>query len=263
MQSLYTAVTGVMAQDTRITAISNNLANANTTAFKAQRVNFADLFYRQIKPVGVNALGTNQVPNGIQLGTGTRVVSTTRNFVDGALEETGRTFDIAILNGTGFFQIQLDDGSTAYKRDGSFTLNSEGEVVDANGNRLLPNITIPATARDINISPSGQVSGLLNSTDTERTNFGDIELATFVNPAGLRTVGDNLYLETDQSGTPVIGAPAEQNRGQLVQKSLESSNVELVREMVDMITTQRAYEVNSQVIRTSDEMMQTIGQIKR
>jgi flagellar basal-body rod protein FlgG len=262
MQSLYTAVTGVQAQDQRITAISNNLANANTTGYKSQRVNFADLFYRQVKPVGMSAQGDNRVPNGIQLGTGVRTVSTARNFGDGALEKTERPFDIAIQNGHGFFQVRLRDNETGYTRDGSFTLNEDGLIVDSNGNILEPEITINPQATDISISPDGEVTGLLPE-QTERAIFGEIELAAFVNPAGLMAIGDNLFLETEVSGEAVVGAPAEDGRGQLVQRALESSNVELVREMVDMIQTQRAYEINSQVIQTSNEMMQTIGQLRR
>jgi len=262
MQSLYTAVTGVQAQDTRITAISNNLANANTTGYKAQRVNFSDLYYRHTKPVGVSSIGTNKVPNGIQLGTGVRVESTTRNFMDGAYEETGNALDIAIQNGQGFFQVLLRDNTIGYTRDGSFSLNEEGQIVDANGNFLNPEITLDPQARDISISLEGLVSGLLPG-ETEHTVFGEIELAAFVNPAGLKAIGNNLFTETDVSGDPVLGIPGEDGRGELRQRGLESSNVELVREMVDMIQTQRAYEINSQVIQTSNEMMQTIGQLRR
>lgn len=262
MQSMYTAVTGVQAQDTRITAISNNLANANTTAYKAQRVNFADLFYKHVKPVGITSLGNGKVPNGIQLGTGVRVESTTRNFLDGALEQTGRPFDIAIQNGHGFFQVRLQDNTIGYTRDGSFTLNEDGQMVDAHGNFLDPEITIDPQARDLSISPAGEVSGLLPGQN-QRTPFGNINLAAFVNPAGLIAVGDNIFLQSAVSGDPIVGEPGVDGRGQLVHEALESSNVELVREMVDMIQTQRAYEINSQVIQTSNEMMQTIGQLRR
>lgn len=262
MQSLYTAVTGVQAQDHRITAIANNLANANTTGFKRQRVNFADLFYRHVKPVGVNALGTNQVPHGIQLGTGVRVVSTSRNFTEGSLEQTGRPFDLAVKDGDGWFQVQLYDGRTGYTRDGSFEVNADGEIVDANGNRVLPVTTIPQNAQDISVAPNGVVSGILPGA-TDRTDFGQMNLATFVNQAGLMAIGDNVFLETSQSGAPNAGVPGEANRGQLVQSALESSNVELVRDMVDMIQAQRSYEINSQVIQTSNEMMQTVSNLRR
>lgn len=263
MQSLYTAVTGVQAQDTRITAVANNLANANTTGFKSQRVNFSDLFYRQVKPVGVNALGTDaRIPHGIQLGTGVRVESTARNFTDGALEQTGRPLDVAILDGPGFFAVELFDGQTGYTRSGAFEINAEGEIVDANGNRLQPLITIPATVKDIEVSADGTVSGLLPG-QVQRTEFGQITTSTFVNKGGLQAIGDNLFLESIQSGPPNTGVPGDNGRGQLVGRALESSNVQLVREMVDMIQAQRAYEINSQVIQTSNEMMQTIGTIRR
>jgi flagellar basal-body rod protein FlgG len=261
MQAMYTAKTGVEAQQYRIDAISHNLANANTTGYKRTRVEFADLFYRVLKPAGQTALGTNQVPHGIQLGTGVRVQSTVRNFTEGALEETGRPLDLAVLQGKGFFKVQLFDGTFGYTRAGAFELNADGEIVDGNGNRLEPAITIPQNGTDINVSASGVVSVQLPG-QTTRTDVGQLEISTFVNDGGLLAKGDNVFVETIQSGAPSDGVPGEDSRGMIAQKYLESSNVQLVEEMVAMITGQRAYEINSNVISTSDQMMQTIGRLK-
>lgn len=255
--SLWIAKTGLDAQQTRMSVISNNLSNASTTGFKQSRAQFEDLLYQNVRQTGGQTSQNTQLPSGLMLGTGVRIVSTAKVFTQGNLTQTGNNLDLAI-NGRGFFQVQLPDGTAAYTRDGSFQINSEGQIVTSNGYLLQPEITIPANTQTITIGTDGTVSAKA-ANESAATQVGTIQLTDFINPAGLQAIGGNLFLESTASGSPQTGEPASNGMGSVVQGSLETSNVNVVEELVDMIETQRTYEMNSKAISTTDEMLQYVN----
>lgn len=252
-RALWVAKTGLDAQQTRMAVISNNLANVNTVGFKKGRAQFEDLLYQNIRQVGSQSSQNTVLPSGLQLGTGVKVVSTEKIHTQGNVTETGNAMDVAI-NGRGFFQILMPNGDINYTRNGSFKINGDGQMVTNNGYFLEPAITIPPNAISISISNDGIVSVTLPGNPTPQQ-VGQIQLADFVNPTGLDPIGENLFRESVASGPPTVGNPAEDERGALVQHSLETSNVNVVEEMVNMIETQRAYEMNSKAISTTDQML--------
>lgn len=260
IRSLYTAATGMIAQQTQIDTTSNNISNVNTIGYKKQRAEFADLMYQTMTYAGTSTSGTSASPTGIEIGLGVRPTAIAKMFTQGNFKETGNSLDMAIT-GNGFFQIQLPDGTTGYTRNGSFKLDADGNVVNSDGYQLIPNIVIPEDATEINISVDGIVS-VLQAGNTATTEIGQIELANFINPAGLHSLGDNNYINTDASGDPILSNPGLNGLGQVRQQFVEMSNVELVEEMTDLITGQRAYEANSKAITTSDEMLQTVNALK-
>ena len=261
MRSLDIGATGMLAQQTNVDVISNNIANMTTSGYKRQRAAFQDLIYQNIDRPGTTSsdAGTT-IPTGIQLGLGVRTGAVYREHSQGALRITENPLDVAIT-GQGFFQVQMPDGTIAYTRDGTLQLNENGEIVTAQGFLIDPSITIPADATSIDINQSGEVIVKVSNQTTSQ-NVGQIQLASFVNPAGLEAIGDNLYLETDSSGSPTTGNPATNEFGNIRQGALESSNVNVVEEITSLITAQRAYEMNSNVISTSDEMLQTVTQLR-
>lgn len=258
LASLYVSKTGLAAQDTQLTTISNNLANASTIGFKRDRAVFEDLLYQIQRQPGGQSSQDTELPSGLQLGTGVRVVGTQKEFTEGSIQITDNALDVAI-DGRGFLQIQQTDGTIAYTRNGQLHLNGDGEIVDASGLLLEPNITVPEDARTISIGTDGIVSAYIVGQAAPQV-LGNIQTVNFVNPAGLEAIGGNLFLETASSGDPVVGTPGENGLGQLKQGMLENSNVEIVEEMVNMITTQRAYEMNSKVVSTADQMLQFLTQ---
>ncbi|MFM7273369.1 MAG: flagellar basal-body rod protein FlgG [Gammaproteobacteria bacterium] len=258
MNALWVSKSGLSAQDTQLSTISNNLANVATVGFKRDRVNFEDLLYQIRRQPGAQSTENNQLPSGLQLGTGVRVVSTQKEFTEGSLQITDNALDVAV-NGRGFFEVLLPDGSTAYTRNGQFHLSRDGELVNADGLVVQPAITIPQGTRSITIGKDGTVSVVLPG-DAAAQQIGQVTITDFVNPAGLEAIGGNLFLETTASGSPTNGTPGLDGLGTLIQGSLENSNVEVVEELVSMITTQRAYEMNAKVISTSDQMLAYITQ---
>jgi flagellar basal-body rod protein FlgG len=260
MRSLYTAATGMLAQQLQIDTTSNNISNVNTIGYKKQRAEFADLMYQTMEYAGTSTSATSMSPTGIEVGLGVRPTAITKQFTQGNFSETGNDLDMAI-SGNGFFQIELADGTTAYTRNGSFKLDSEGNVVNSDGYKLLPEIVIPDDATEVSIGTDGTVS-VLQANDTEMTEIGQIEIANFVNPAGLHSLGDNNFLNSSASGDVITGTPGLNGLGQIRQQFVEMSNVELVEEMTDLITGQRAYEACSKAITTSDEMLQTVNSLK-
>lgn len=256
--ALWVSKTGLSAQDTALNTISNNLANVNTMGFKRDRAVFQDLLYQiQRQPGGLTSQDS-QLPSGLQLGTGVRVVGTAKEFTQGHLQVTEQPLDMAI-NGRGFFQILMPDGTIGYSRDGQFELNSNGEVVTANGHLLEPAITVPANTSTITIGTDGTVSVQILG-DTTPTQIGNITTVDFINPQGLEAIGNNLYRQSGASGDPIAGTPGLTGLGTIQQGTIEASNVEVVEELVNMITTQRAYEMNSKVVSTADQMLQYISQ---
>ena len=255
--ALWNSKTGLDAQQTRMTVISNNLANANTTGFKRDRAVFEDLIYQNIRQPGAQSSQDTQLPTGLQLGTGVRVVATEKLFTQGNVSQTDAPLDVAI-QGRGFFEIQLPDGTTGYTRDGSFTLDSQGQIVNSSGYTLQPAITIPPNVVSITIGVDGTVS-TLTSGDSAPTQVGNIQLVDFVNETGLQPRGENLFLETASSGSPTPGTPGQNGLGTIIQGALETSNVNVVEELVNMIETQRTYEVNSRAIETADSMLQYVN----
>jgi flagellar basal-body rod protein FlgG len=261
-RALRTAASGMFAQQLNIDVIAHNLANVNTTSFKRSRAEFQDLMYQILKaPVSANQNENTQSPGEIQIGTGVQAVATLRDLKQGDLQPTNNPLDVAI-NGDGFFQVRKPDGTIAYTRDGSFKLSRDGRLVNSAGYILEPEIIIPETAVAISISRDGIVE-ILNSGETEPVEIGRIELVKFVNPAGLRSIGNNLYVETQASGQPIFGTPGSEGFGELMQGYLEASNVDIVEEMVNMIIAQRAYEINSKTIKTVEEMLQMANNLKR
>jgi flagellar basal-body rod protein FlgG len=254
--ALWAAKTGLDAQQTQMTVTANNLANVATNGFKKSNAVFDDLLYQNVSQVGASTSQTTLSPTGLQLGTGVRVVATERDYTQGSLNNTGNSLDLAI-QGRGFFQVLQPDGTLAYTRDGSFQLNAQGQVVNSNGYVLQPAITIPTGAQSITIGTDGVVTVLVPGNSTPTT-VGTLQLADFINPAGLQTVGGNLAVESASSGTPTTGNPGLNGLGTLVQGSTEASNVDVVEEMVNMIETQRAYEMNSKAIETVDQMLQYV-----
>lgn len=259
INSLMIAKTGMTAQQTQLDVISNNLANVSTFGFKRSRAVFEDLMYQNLRQVGANAAEQAELPTGLQVGLGVRTVATSRNFTQGSLQQSGNALDVAV-NGSGFFQIEMPDGTTAYTRDGSFQLDSQGRLVTSSGFPLTAGITLPAETESITVSSDGIVTAKLPG-QTQPQQVGQIELANFVNPAGLEPMGQNLFRESVASGAPVNGMPGTTGMGVLMQGYTEQSNVNVVQELVDMIQTQRAYEMNSKSIQTSDQMLQKLSQL--
>lgn len=253
-QALRIAMTGLDAQQTRMAVIANNLANVNTTGYKRSRPVFQDLLYQTVRQPGALSSQNTELPSGLMLGTGVRTVATEKIFSQGNISQTDGPLDFAI-QGKGFFEILLPDGGTAYTRDGSFQTNSNGQVVNAAGYVLQPAITIPPETLSITVGSDGVVSAQIAGSSST-TQVGNIQIADFINPAGLQPVGDNLFKQTEASGSPQTGTPGLTGLGSLRQGALESSNVNVVEELVNMIETQRAYEMNSKAISTTDQMLQ-------
>jgi len=253
-QALWIAKTGLDAQQTRMAVISNNLANVNTTGYKYSRPVFNDLLYQTVRQPGAQSSQNTEIPSGLMVGTGVRTMSTQKFYSQGNIIQTENPLDIGIT-GNGFFEILMPDGSTAYSRDGTFQLDSQGQMVTSNGFILQPQITIPSNTQSMTIGEDGVVSVLVAGS-TAPTQVGSIQLADFINPAGLQPIGDNLLKETAASGSASTGTPGLTGLGRTIQGSLESSNVNVVSELVNMIETQRAYEMNSKAISTSDQMLQ-------
>ncbi len=256
--ALYVSQTGLSAQDTKLSTISNNLANVGTVGFKRDDAVFQDLLYQIKRDPGGLTSQDSQLPSGLQLGTGVRVVGTVKEFSQGSMQVTERPLDLAV-SGRGMFQISLPDGTTGYTRDGRFQINSDGEVVTANGHLLEPAITIPEGMNELTVGDDGVVTGTI-AGDTALQNLGQIDLVDFINPQGLKAIGNNLFRETEASGDPIAGTPGLDGIGNISQGMLETSNVDVVTELVNMITTQRAYEMNSKVVSTADQMLQFISQ---
>ena len=259
MRSLWISKTGMEAQQTQLDTIAHNLANVGTNGFKRGHVVFEDLIYQNLRQAGANSSEQTQLPTGLQVGLGVRPVSLSRNFSQGNLQQTGNTLDIAV-KGSGFFQIQMPDGSVAYTRDGAFQVDAQGRLVTNNGFVVQPGITIPANAQSVTIAADGTVGALLPAQSAPTT-VGQLQLVSFTNPAGLEPRGQNLFTETAASGTPNAAAPGSDGLGTLAQGYVETSNVNVVEELVAMIQTQRAYEINSKAIQTSDQMLQRLGQL--
>ena len=259
IRSLWIAKTGLDAQQTQMDVISNNLANVSTSGFKRSRAVFEDLLYQTLRQPGAQSSEQTQLPSGLQVGTGVKPVATERIFTQGNLQQTGNSRDVAI-QGDGFFQVLMPDGNTAYTRDGSFQTDANGQLVTASGYAVQPAITIPADAQSLTIARDGTVSVTQPGSATPTT-VGSLQLATFMNPAGLQSLGENLYAETAASGTASSNAPGSNGAGVLNQYYVETSNVNVVEELVNMIQTQRAYEINSKAIQTSDQMLQRLAQL--
>ena len=257
-RALWVAKSGLDAQQTRMAVISNNLANVNTTGFKKSRAIFEDLVYQNIRQVGAQSSQNTQLPSGLQLGTGVRTVATEKLHTQGNVQQTENSLDVAV-NGRGFLQVLMPNGDVNYTRDGSLKLDSTGQLVTSGGMPIEPAITIPNDAISITIGRDGTVS-VLQPGNAAPSQVGQIQTADFVNPTGLEPVGENLYRESVASGAPVQGTPGEQEFGTLLQGSLETSNVNVVEELVNMIETQRAYEMNSKAISTTDQMLSFVTQ---
>ncbi|MEX0322947.1 MAG: flagellar basal-body rod protein FlgG [Puniceicoccaceae bacterium] len=257
--SLYTAATGMEAQQLQLNTISNNLANANTIGFKRAKIEFQDMLYQSKREAGAQTGEGNSLPSGIELGNGTQVVSTARVFTQGSIKQTGEQMDIA-LDGEGFIEVRMPDGSTGYTRDGALKVGPDGQIMTSNGYTVLSNFQPMADGVEaVTILSSGDVT--VRSANGEQT--FRIQLTRFNNPSGLRSIGGNIYLETEGSGAPETGNPGEDGFGRVLQGYIESSNVNVVEEMVNLITAQRAYEINSKSIQASDQMLQTVAQLKR
>lgn len=259
IRSLWIARTGLDAQQTQLDVIANNLANVSTNGFKRGRAVFEDLLYQTMRQPGAQSSQQTQIPSGLQIGTGARPVTTARIHTQGNLQQTGNGLDVAI-NGSGFFQITLPDGTIAYTRDGSFQKDNQGQIVNSNGYPLQPAVTIPADTISMTISNDGVVS-VVQAGSSTATQVGTIQVATFINPGGLQSIGENLYLETASSGAPTPNTPGLNGAGVLNQFYVETSNVNVAEELVSMIQTQRAYELNSKVVSTSDAMLGRLTQL--
>ncbi len=259
IRSLWISKTGLDAQQTQMDVIANNLANVSTNGFKRSRAVFEDLLYQTLRQPGAQSSQQTQLPSGLQIGTGVRPVATERVFTQGNLQQTGNSKDVAI-QGPGFFQVLMPDGTTAYTRDGSFQSDSQGQLVTSSGYQVQPNITIPANALSVTIGRDGTVS-VTQPGSSAPVEVGSLQLATFINPVGLQSVGENFYVETFSSGPPNINTPGIDGAGVLSQGYVETSNVNVVEELVNMIQTQRAYEINSKAIQTSDQMLQRLSQM--
>jgi len=258
LAALWVSKTGLSAQDTMLTTISNNLANVSTTGFKRDRPEFEDLLYQVKRQPGGQSTQDTQLPSGLQLGTGVRVVGTQKIFTEGTLQTTEQPLDMAV-NGRGFFQILMPDGNIGYTRDGSFHLDADGQIVTSNGFPLEPGIVLPDDVQTLTIGEDGTVSiSVFGNPGVQQ--IGNIQTSDFINPAGLQSIGNNLFLETAASGAPQNGNPGDNGLGTVLQNTLENSNVSVVEELVNMITTQRSYEMNSKVISTADQMLQYISQ---
>lgn len=259
--ALWTSASGMQSQQLNIDVIANNLANVNTTGFKRSRADFQDILYQTLRAAGTTTTAGNQIPTGMQLGHGSRPAAIQKVFLQGDMQQTQNDLDLGIEGG-GFFQVVQPDGQVAYTRAGAFKLNNEGRIVTSDGQPLEPAVTIPVGATKISVSAEGTVSALVPGTTTP-AEAGTVTLARFVNPAGLNSIGKNLYLQTAASGDPTTGAAGAEGFGTLAQGFLEMSNVSVVEEMVNMIAGQRAYEINSKAIQTADEMLQMANNIRR
>ena len=259
IRSLWIAKTGMEGQQTKLDAISNNLANVSTNGFKRGGVVFEDLMYQNLRPAGAASSDQSQLPTGLQVGLGVRVAASSRNFAQGTLQQSSNNLDLAV-KGNGFFQIQMSDGTTGYTRDGAFQVDGSGRLVTTAGHPVQPGITIPTNALAVAVANDGTVSVTLAGQAAPQT-VGQLQLAGFANPAGLDPRGQNMFAETAASGTPNAGAPGSSGLGGLVQGFVEGSNVNVVEELVAMIATQRAYELNSKAIQTSDQMLARLGQL--
>ncbi|MFM8454843.1 MAG: flagellar basal-body rod protein FlgG [Gammaproteobacteria bacterium] len=256
--ALWIAKTGLDANQTSVSVTAHNLANVETAGFKKGQGVFADTLYQKIRQPGAQSTATSELPSGLMLGTGVKVIATQKDFAPGNLQRTNNAFDMAI-NGRGFFKITRSDGTTAYTRAGKFSPDSTGAIVNLEGNKLDPALTVPPGALSFTVGNDGTVSVLVTGSTTPTT-LGQIQLADFINPAGLEPIGDNLFLETQASGTPQSGVPGNNGLGSLEQNNLESSNVNIVEEMVNLIQHQRAYETNARTIETADDMMRFLVQ---
>jgi len=259
IRSLWIARTGLDAQQTSLDVIANNLANVSTNGFKRQRPVFEDLLYQTLRQPGAQSSQSTQIPSGLQLGTGVQPISTASIFTQGSLQQTGNALDVAI-NGAGFLQVLLPDGTTAYTRDGSFQKDNQGQLVTSSGYPVQPSITIPSDALTITIANDGVVS-VTQSGTSATTQVGSLQLTTFINNGGLQRIGENLFLETASSGSPTPSTPGTNGAGVLMQDYVETSNVNVAEELVSMIQTQRAYELNSKVVSTSDQMLARLTQL--
>ena len=259
MRSLWISKTGMEAQQLQLDTISNNLANVSTNGYKRSHAVFEDLIYQNLRQAGSASSAQTELPTGLQVGLGTRAVATSRNFSQGSLQQSSNPLDVAV-RGNGFFQIQMPDGTTAYTRDGSFQVSATGQLVNNTGYTVLPGITIPAAAQSVTIGNDGTVSAVLPGQALPQ-NVGILQVANFVNPSGLEPKGQNLFGETAASGTPSAGTPGTNGLGSVQQGFVETSNVNVVEELVAMIQTQRAYELNSKAIQTSDQMLQKLAQL--
>jgi len=261
LRALRTAALGMAAQQLNVDTIANNLANVNTTGYKKSSIEFQDLLYETIQSGGAESAEGKEKPSELSIGMGNRPVSTFRSYSQGAIEETSNPFDIAI-SGKGFFQIEMPDGSVSYSRDGAFRVNSSGAMVNSSGLEVYPNITLPEDVQSVSISQDGVVSAIMEGQVAPQE-LGQIELANFMNPAGLNPLGGNLLAATEASGDPNYGIAGESGFGTIMQGYLEKSNVDVVKEMVGLIVAQRSYEINSKAVKTADEMLAMINSLKR
>lgn len=259
MNSLWIAKTGMEAQQTQLDVVSHNLANVSTTGYKRANAVFEDLIYQNLRQVGAQSTEQSQLPTGLHLGLGVRTVATSRNFMQGGLQQSNSNLDVAI-KGNGFFEVTQPDGTIGYTRDGSFQIDSQGRMVNSSGLAVANGITVPANATNIAISSEGVVTATISGSTTAQP-LGTISMSTFINPAGLEPRGQNLFIETAASGNPQQGTPGTNGLGTILQGYLETSNVNVVQELVTMIQTQRAYEMNSKAIQTSDQMLAKLGQL--
>ena len=259
INSLWISKTGMEAQQTQLDVISHNLANVSTTGYKRASAVFQDLMYQNLRQVGASSTEQSQLPTGLQLGLGVRTVATSRAFTQGSMQQTNNQLDVAV-KGNGFFHVTMSDGTIGYTRDGSLRIDHQGQVVTSNGFTLSPAITIPAHSQSVTIGQDGTIS-VTQAGSAIPTQAGSIQLVNFVNPGGLQAIGQNLYTETAASGTPAAGTPGTNGLGLLNQGYVEASNVNVVEELVSMIQTQRAYEINSKAIQTSDQMLQKVAQL--
>jgi flagellar basal-body rod protein FlgG len=259
INSLWISKTGMEAQQMQLDVISNNLANVSTNGFKKAHAVFEDLMYQNLRQVGSTTAEQSTLPTGLQVGLGVRTVATSRSFTQGSMQQTNNNLDVAI-QGNGFFQVTMPDGTTGYTRDGSFQLDNQGRVVNSNGLLVQGGVTVPANATNIAVAVDGTVTASIPGTTAPQT-IGTITLASFVNPAGLEPKGQNVYAESAASGQPNAGTAGTNGLGNLMQGFVETSNVNVVQELVSMIQTQRAYEMNSKAIQTSDQMLQKLGQL--
>lgn len=261
IQSLYTSATGMLGMQTQIDTTANNISNVNTIGFKKSRAEFADLMYKTMEYAGTATSDTTKSPTGIEVGLGARPTSINKIFTEGNLKQTDNSLDLAIT-GHGFFKLELPDGTETYSRNGAFKIDENGTIVNSDGYKLLPEIVIPDDATDISIGVDGTVT-VVQPGQTQAAQIGQITLTNFINPAGLHSLGDNLYIETDSSGQPIEDVASTNGLGNIRQGFTELSNVQLVVELTDLITGQRAYDANSKVITTSDEILQTTNSLKR
>jgi flagellar basal-body rod protein FlgG len=253
IRALFTAASGLQAQQMNTDIIANNIANANTPGFKRDRINFQDLLYQTIRRAGQSTLTGSMVPSSLSVGAGVKPISTQKIFLTGAAEQTGNPLDL-MINGEGFFQVTMSDGTIAYTRDGTFKIDSDGNIVTADGLKIEPAITVPADAVAVQVASDGSVSALIGA-DSTLTQLGQVSLVRFQNPAGLSTIGQNLYKQTDASGDPITGTAGEAGFGQIAQGFLETSNVSIVEELIQLIIAQRAFEANSRAVSVSDQLL--------